>query len=60
MGKPFKDKTPNELIIHPINEMIDFVHEHKFEMNVDKKFPTNILQPVFFQFDKSLIHCCYQ
>ena len=44
MGKPFKDKTPKELLIHPLNEMIEFVHEHNSKINVDKKFPTNVLQ----------------
>ena len=58
-GKPFKDKNPEALIIHPLNEMIEFVHEHNFEMNVDTKFPTKILQPVFFQSEKALIHYFY-
>ena len=40
MGKPFKDENPRALIIHPLNEMTDFVHEQKnSEMNVHKKFP---------------------
>ena len=60
MGKHFKDKNPKTLIIYPINEMTKFVHEQNFEMNVDKKFPTNLLQPVFFHFEKSIIHGCYQ
>ena len=28
MRKPLKDKTPKQLIIHPLNEMAEFVHEH--------------------------------
>ena len=29
MGKPFKDKNPKALIIHPLNEMTEFVHEQR-------------------------------
>ena len=29
MGKPFKDKNPKALISHPLNEMIEFVHERR-------------------------------
>ena len=42
-GKPCKDKYPKSLIIHPLNEATEFVHEQNFEMNVDKKIPTKLL-----------------
>ena len=29
MGKPFKDKNPKALIIHPLNDMTEFVHEQR-------------------------------
>ena len=60
IGKHFKEKNPKALIIHPLNEMTEFVHKKNYEMNVDKKFPTKLLQPMFFQSKKALNHCCYQ